>query len=266
MQQLNEKIDKNVMRDCESRIHLCGALTVRIMGERLENDLPGKQGRLLFAFLVSQQGRSVTRSDMVKLLWNGAPPNDPDTALAALLAKLRKSLSKDSLSGKQDVRLILPPATWVDLDVVWSCLHRAESAVHQHDWAGAWGPSQSVSHISARTFMPGFEGPWVEEIRSKLMDAQLRANECLATSGLHLGGLELQTAERAARRAMAASPYRESTCALLLQILASRGNRAEALHLYEAMRTLLREELGVAPSETLQEVHRRLLQNQTTAG
>ena len=74
MQQLNEKIDKNVMRDCESRIHLCGALTVRIMGERLENDLPGKQGRLLFAFLVSQQGRSVTRSDMVKLLWNGAPP------------------------------------------------------------------------------------------------------------------------------------------------------------------------------------------------
>jgi fido (protein-threonine AMPylation protein) len=41
---------------------------------------------------------------------------------------------------------------------------------------------------------------------------------------------------------------------------------AEALHLYEAMRTLLREELGVAPSEALQEVHRRLLQNQTIAG
>jgi SARP family transcriptional regulator, regulator of embCAB operon len=44
------------------------------MGERLENDLPGRQGRLLFAFLASQQGRSVTRSDMVKLLWSGAPP------------------------------------------------------------------------------------------------------------------------------------------------------------------------------------------------
>ena len=114
--------------------------------------------------------------------------------------------------------------------------------------------------------MPGFDGPWVEEVRDKLMDAQLRANECLAASGLHLGGLELQTAERAARRAMAASPHRESSCALLLQILASRGNRAEALHLYEAMRTLLREELGVAPSEGLQEVHRHLLHNQTIAG
>ncbi|ESS13212.1 Regulatory protein AfsR [Betaproteobacteria bacterium MOLA814] len=254
------------MRDCESRIHLCGALTVRIMGERLEHDLPGRQGRLLFAFLASQQGRSVTRSDMVKLLWNGAPPNDPDTALAALLAKLRKALSKDYLTGKQDVRLMLPPATWVDLDVVWSCLHRAESAVHQQDWAGAWASSQSVAHISARAFMPGFDGPWVEEVRAKLMDAQLRANECLAASGLHLGGLELQTAERAARRAMAASPYRESSCALLLKILASRGNRAEALHLYEAMRTLLSEELGVAPSEGLQEVHRRLLHNQAIAG
>ncbi len=98
------------MLDRESRIHLCGALTVRILGERIENELPGRQGRLLFAFLVSQQGRSVSRSDMVKLLWNGTPPNDPDIALAALLAKLRKSISKDNLIGKQDVRLIFPPA------------------------------------------------------------------------------------------------------------------------------------------------------------
>ena len=169
-------------------------------------------------------------------------------------------MSKDNLIGKQDVRLILPPHTWVDLDVVWSGLHRAESAVHQLDWAGAWGPSQTVAHISARVFMPGFDGPWIEDIRGKLMDAQLRANECLAASGLHLGGMELHTAERAARRAMAASPYRESTCALLLQILARRGNRAEALHLYELMRISLREELGVSPSEGLQQVHRSLLQ------
>lgn len=248
------------MLDRESRIHLCGALTVRILGERIENEMPGRQGRLLFAFLVSQQGRRVSRSDMVKLLWNGTPPNEPDTALAALLAKLRKSMSKVNLIGKQDVRLVLPPHTWVDLDVVWSCLHRAESAIHQLDWAGAWGPSQTVAHISARVFMPGFDGPWIEEIRGKLMDAQLRANECLAASGLHLGGMELHTAERAARRAMAASPYRESTCALLLQILAVRGNRAEALQLYESMRILLREELGVSPSESLQQVHRSLLQ------
>ena len=248
------------MLDRESRIHLCGTFTVRIMGERIENEMPGRQGRLLFAFLVSQQGRSVSRSDMVKLLWNGTPPNEPDTALAALLAKLRKSMSKANLIGKQDVRLVLSPHTWVDLDVVWSCLHRAESAIHQLDWAGAWGPSQTVAHISARVFMPGFDSPWIEEIRGKLMDAQLRANECLAASGLHLGGMELHTAERAARRAMAASPYRESTCALLLQILAVRGNRAEALQLYESMRILLREELGVSPSESLQQVHRSLLQ------
>jgi DNA-binding SARP family transcriptional activator len=42
--------------------------------------------------------------------------------------------------------------------------------------------------------------------------------------------------------------------------LARRGNRAEALHLYESMRILLREELGVSPSEGLQQVHRSLLQ------
>jgi Bacterial transcriptional activator domain len=42
----------------------------------------------------------------------------------------------------------------------------------------------------------------------------------------------------------------------------SRGvNVAEALRVYERLRVLLREELGIAPSPTVQAVHRRLLQN-----
>ena len=45
----------------------------------------------------------------------------------------------------------------------------------------------------------------------------------------------------------------------LLEALERRGNLAEALRAYERLRVLLREELGVAPSPTLQAVHRRLL-------
>jgi SARP family transcriptional regulator, regulator of embCAB operon len=44
-----------------------------------------------------------------------------------------------------------------------------------------------------------------------------------------------------------------------MEALEQRGNLAEALRAYERLRVLLREELGVAPSPTLQAVHRRLL-------
>jgi SARP family transcriptional regulator, regulator of embCAB operon len=44
-----------------------------------------------------------------------------------------------------------------------------------------------------------------------------------------------------------------------MEALERRGNPAEALRAYERLRTLLREELGAAPSPTVQAVHRRLL-------
>jgi DNA-binding SARP family transcriptional activator len=41
--------------------------------------------------------------------------------------------------------------------------------------------------------------------------------------------------------------------------LAARANVAEALAAYERLRVLLRDELGVAPSEVVQEAYLRLL-------
>jgi DNA-binding SARP family transcriptional activator len=38
-----------------------------------------------------------------------------------------------------------------------------------------------------------------------------------------------------------------------------QGNRAEALQVYDELRSLLREELGAAPSPATQDQHRTLL-------
>ena len=57
------------------------------------------------------------------------------------------------------------------------------------------------------------------------------------------------------------APYRETGHRLLMEALARRGNVAEALLAYERLRVLLREELGITPSPTVQGVHRRLLQS-----
>jgi DNA-binding SARP family transcriptional activator len=66
-------------------------------------------------------------------------------------------------------------------------------------------------------------------------------------------------AERTARRLVDLSPYRESGYAVLMQAFEQQGNIAEGLRVYERLRSLLREELGAAPSPSVQRVHKRLL-------
>ena len=56
-----------------------------------------------------------------------------------------------------------------------------------------------------------------------------------------------------------AAPFRESSYGLLMEALEARDNVAEALRVYDALRVLLREELGVAPGRAPQEVHEHLL-------
>jgi len=44
-----------------------------------------------------------------------------------------------------------------------------------------------------------------------------------------------------------------------MQVLELRENRAEALQVYEELRQLLRNELGISPSPATQDLYRRLL-------
>jgi hypothetical protein len=155
---------------------------------------------------------------------------------------------------------VLPVDTWVDIEVATEALHRAESAVALCDWARAWGPARAVLHIAMRTFLPGYEGPWIDAFRRVMDDVLLRAHESVAAGAIGLGGPELGAAERSARSLIRLAPYRESGYRFLMDVLAIRGNVAEALLTYEALRTLLRNELGATPSPATQAVHKRLLQ------
>ncbi len=247
----------------ETRIQLCGRLIVKIDGRRLEDELPGRQGKLLFAFLAAHRRQPVTRSQIIEALWAGNPPAAAETALSALMTKLRNVLGAKSIAGKQDVRLVLPLNAWVDLEAAAEGLHRATSAVARSEWASAWGPSRVALHISQRPVLPGFEGPWIDELRRRLADMLLRAHECVAASSIGLRGPELISAERSSRALVEMAPYRESGYRYLMEVLATQGNVGEALRIYERLRRLLRDELGASPSPELQEIHRRLLQGGT---
>lgn len=240
----------------ETRIQLCGTLLARVGGERIDRRLPGRQGRLLFAYLVLERRRPAGRHVLEEVLWGDEPPDAPESALSSLLSRLRRLVE---LEGRSDVRLLLPAEAWVDVEVAAEALHRAESAVARGDWKGAWGPARVAQHVCERPFLSGESAPWALRRRAALEEMLIRAAELAGTAALQIGGAELNTAERAARRLVEIAPLRESGARLLMDVLARRGNRAEALLAYDALRTALREELGVAPSPETQALYRELL-------
>jgi len=243
----------------KARIQLCGRFVVDIDGTRIEDTLPGRRGRVLFAYLVLNRGRPVSRSALLVAGWGEDAPVEARNALTVLLSKLRHGLGPDHVVGRTGIELMLPRATFVDVEAALEGAHRAESCIAEGRWAQAWGPAGIAYHVGTRPFLTGLEAPWIDQWRRRLDEVRLRGLECFAAASLGLGGPALAQAEERARMMTELAPYRESGHRILMEALERRGNVAEALRAYERLRVLLREELGIAPSPTLQAVHQRLL-------
>jgi DNA-binding SARP family transcriptional activator len=242
-----------------ARVQLCGTFAAELSGQRFDNLLPGRQGRLLFAYLALSRLRPVSRSTLIDALWGEDQPANAGGALNALISKTRSVVGGDVLRGRSELILELPEPAYVDVEVALSMLHAAESAVAVGAWRRAWLPARSALLVAQRPFLPEADTPWAETWRRRLADVRIRALESYAKTCLELGGAELPGAERAARELVEVAPFRESGHLLLMRALAANGNAAEALAAYERLRILLRDELGVDPSEAVQDMYTRLL-------
>ena len=154
---------------------------------------------------------------------------------------------------------MLPDGAAVDVERAVSATEQGEMALASDDASAALGSARAALAILGGEFMSGDELPWVEERRRELAEFRLRALELEVAAGIASRPCELSAAERAARTLVASAPFRESGHRLLMEVLAARGDAAEALRAYDALRVLLREELGTAPGPAVQEVHARLL-------
>lgn len=247
-----------------TRIQLCGRFVVKLDGEWVEDGLPGAKGALLFAYLVLNRFRPVGRDELLNAVYGEDATSDHHPRLSVLLSKLRRVLGTDRLPGRAQLELVLPTDTFVDVEAALEALHRAESHVACAEWAEAWGPSGVAYHVASRPLLRGLDQPWLDDWRRRLDDVRVRGLECFAAARLGLGGPTLPQAAECARRLIEIAPFRETGHVILMEALEQRGNVAEALRAYDNLRVMLREELGVAPSPTVQAVYRRLLSQTNT--
>jgi DNA-binding SARP family transcriptional activator len=247
------------------RIYLTGEVAVE-RSERLlrDADLAGRQGRLALVYLVAERERAVTQSELAELLWpNSLPPSWP-VALSAVISKLRHKLGTLGLGRDQIIANAFrcyqfrPPAdTWIDLEAAAEAVHQAEGAVLANQPQAAYGPSLIATTIARRPFLVGEDAPWVMTRRERLRDILVRALDCRVEALVWNG--ELALAQDQARAAVELEPFRESGYRRLMQVLVRRGDRAEAVRVYQDCRRRLADELGVSPSDETESLLRALI-------
>jgi DNA-binding SARP family transcriptional activator len=175
------------------------------------------------------------------------------------VSKLRRAVGPRRIEGRSAVPLVLAEDAWVDVEAAQAAIHRAESAAAHEDWQGTWVAARIAQHIGVRPLVPGADAPWLDERRRDLEGTYLRSLELAAQASLRIGGGELTPPSGRRDHSSGRLPFREDGDRYLMEALAARGNAAEALNVYETLRTLLRDELGAAPSSATQDLHRALL-------
>jgi DNA-binding SARP family transcriptional activator len=132
-----------------ARVQLCGTFAVELLGRRVDNMLPGRQGRVLFAYLVLSRLQPASRNELIDALWGDDRPANAGGALNALISKTRAVAGGDVLRGRTELILALPEPARVDVEAALSMLHAAESAVAIGAWRRAW--STCLGRFDSRT-------------------------------------------------------------------------------------------------------------------
>lgn len=242
------------------RVQLCGPFAFIVAGRAVHSTLPGRQARLLLAYLAAHRDRPIGRTQLLDALWPDGGGDSAAATLSVVLSKVRALIAPAEICGRGTLQLRLPAWAIVDVERAVAAVHQAESALAQHEWHRAWGPALTAQLTAGRGFLLEYDNAWVEPWRAQLDLVYQRALACYAEACLGIGGAELPGAERSARRLIERAPLSETGYRLLMQVLAERGDTTAALATYEQLRRAVRDELGVDPGPAIRRLHRQLLQ------
>ena len=238
-----------------------GPLAAEIGGERVA--LGGRRQRMVLAMLIANVDRVVGQEALVEGVWNGETPASGPRSLHTYVSNLRRLLDGAIERDGEGYVLRVEPMT-VDAVRFEESLARgrdlladepAEAAEVLQDGLGLWtGPAYGDL---------GPEAPLAVEA-NRLGGQRLEALELRFQADLALGR-HVQIAPEL-EALVHDEPYREGLAAMLMLALYRSGRPAESLRVYQRVRTRLVEELGTEPGPSLQDMERRVLQQDPGLG
>ncbi|HYO41195.1 MAG TPA: BTAD domain-containing putative transcriptional regulator [Nocardioidaceae bacterium] len=246
--------------------HVLGPL--RVVVDDTEVPIASRRQRALLVLLLMNVGRVVPSERLIDQLWDGAPPPQGAVTLRSYVSNLRQALGGQTgvgaaLGTRGHGYCLDVPAQAIDAVRLSRQSQegrdhlrrgRPDAALEAFDEAvDAWdgGPLADIAdHEAASSMITQLTETYLGAVEGRF--ASLLA---LGRHGDALPDLEAFVADH---------PLREEPRALLMTALHRAGRTPESLEVHRAFRELLREELGIDPSDALDKLHQRILEQDPT--
>ena len=214
--------------------------------------LSGQKDRALLGFLAVSPGVSHAREKLASMLWSDSGDRQARDSLKQALLRLRRCLGPLAdgplITDRQSVTLDAE-RVWVDAQDFEALLRdRDPEAIER---AAALYNGDLLDGLLVRD--ASFED-WLQVERQRLRSLAAEALTDLMERALEDGRRD--QAVGAARRLLSLDPLHEAACRVLMRVHAERGERSQALKLFETLRRRLRLELDVAPEPETVDLYR----------
>ena len=232
---------------------------VEVVAEDGPISLGGPKQRAVLAHLLIRANELVSAETLIDEIWGDQPPAKARNTLQSYVSHLRAALGEGRIEGRTPGYLLrLDPS---ELDVArFDLLTRdATRALPKDPGVAAtlldealqlWhGPA--LSDVIDGTSLLA-EAARLDELKVVAVEERISALMALGEQARVIGELEGLVGRH---------PLRERIWALLMLALYRDGRQADALNVFQRVREILEDELGVDPSPELARLHERILQH-----
>ncbi|HEX4814644.1 MAG TPA: BTAD domain-containing putative transcriptional regulator [Nonomuraea sp.] len=238
-----------------------GALEVTAGGRRLE--LGGTRQQIVLAMLILNAGHSVTIDRIVEAIYDDDPPATSRAQVQICISALRRLFS-----AYGDAEMIVTTRQGYALRGATGSIdaQRFEALVAKARKArDARGYEQGIDHYREAlalwrgSALDGLESRLLTSIARRLHEDHVSAHEDCVQLELELGRHHELVGELT--RLVSEHPLREGLLAQLMTALYRSGRQADALQVYREARRRFVDELGIEPSERLQQLEAAILKS-----
>jgi basic membrane lipoprotein Med (substrate-binding protein (PBP1-ABC) superfamily)/DNA-binding SARP family transcriptional activator len=226
-------------------------------------ELGGRKQKAVLGALLLRMGEAVPDERLIDDVWGENPPASAAHGLEAYVSRLRGVLAPHGVILLREgggYRLDIGSAV-VDAHVFATLVEEAgrASAADDHDRAAALATrALALWRGEALAGVPLFldgraRAERLDELRWRALEIRIDADLALGRHAVIVGEL---------RRQLEESPFRERLVAQLMLALYRSGRQAEALEVYERLRRALAEDLGLQPSEELQQLSGQIVRQE----
>ncbi len=217
----------------------------------------------LFAYLALNRARKVPLDEIISVVW-GEGGRNPTSALKTLMHRSRSVVFEHLGEGFDLVNSYRGAYGW-NPNVV--CAIDVEDFAESCEAAALAGsdPEKQLSlYKSALSlyrghFLTKHESPWIEEYREKMR--KIFNDALFAFSELMLDARKYEELIAALLKITSIEPNNERLHSYIVKAQLRSGNSAEALKYYKAATDQLYRNLGIRPSEYLQDAYTEIMQS-----